>query len=320
MAFLDNSGDIILDAVLTDTGRMRLAKGDGSFRVTKFALGDDEINYALYDKTNSSGSAYYATQILQTPIFEAFSNNIASLNSRLVSFSRNDLLFLPVVIPNNLFSPYAISNMVLNGYVLAVDQDTENFFTSNKDTLTFDTALVGQDGLLNGFTPSSANTVIRIDQGINNTQVPPSNAIDPDLLETQYLLEMDSRFGSIVDITGLNALTPSYIDDDYIAAYYVSQGTNPTYVETNTNKENGGKEVIAGSRGTILKFKLKSALNVSTSDYLFNQLGTNETSKYLGDIVVAGNNVRHILTSVRITGLTTGAFVEVPIVLVKKIS
>ena len=47
MAFLDNSGDIILDAVLTDTGRMRLAKGDGSFKIEKFALGDDEINYEL---------------------------------------------------------------------------------------------------------------------------------------------------------------------------------------------------------------------------------------------------------------------------------
>ena len=50
MAFLDNSGDIILDAVLTDTGRMRLAKGDGSFKIAKFALGDDEINYELFDK------------------------------------------------------------------------------------------------------------------------------------------------------------------------------------------------------------------------------------------------------------------------------
>ena len=38
MAFLDNSGDIILDAVLTDTGRFRLAKGDGSFRISKFAI------------------------------------------------------------------------------------------------------------------------------------------------------------------------------------------------------------------------------------------------------------------------------------------
>ena len=33
MAFLDNSGDIILDAVLTDTGRMRLSKGDGTFKI-----------------------------------------------------------------------------------------------------------------------------------------------------------------------------------------------------------------------------------------------------------------------------------------------
>ena len=38
MGFLDNSGDIILDAVLTDTGRKRLARGDGSFRISKFAL------------------------------------------------------------------------------------------------------------------------------------------------------------------------------------------------------------------------------------------------------------------------------------------
>ena len=74
MAFLDNSGDIILDAVLTDTGRMRMAKGDGSFKIVKFALGDDEIDYSLYNKDHSSGSAYYDLEILQTPILEAFTD------------------------------------------------------------------------------------------------------------------------------------------------------------------------------------------------------------------------------------------------------
>ena len=49
MAFLDNSGDIILDVVLTDHGRKVLAKGDGSFQITKFAVGDEEIDYALYN-------------------------------------------------------------------------------------------------------------------------------------------------------------------------------------------------------------------------------------------------------------------------------
>ena len=56
MGFLDNSGDIILDAVLTDLGRKRLAEGNGKFRISKFAFGDDEIDYTLYDKNNTSGS------------------------------------------------------------------------------------------------------------------------------------------------------------------------------------------------------------------------------------------------------------------------
>ena len=93
MAFLDNSGDIILDAVLTDTGRLRLAKGDGSFNITKFALGDDEINYELYDKNNASGSAYYDIEILQTPVLEAFTNNTSLLKSKLLSISRTNHLY-----------------------------------------------------------------------------------------------------------------------------------------------------------------------------------------------------------------------------------
>ena len=74
MAFLDNSGDIILDAVLTDAGRRRLARGDGTFNISKFALGDDEINYRLYDPAHTSGSAYYDLEILQTPVLEAFTS------------------------------------------------------------------------------------------------------------------------------------------------------------------------------------------------------------------------------------------------------
>ena len=88
MAFLDNSGDIILDAVLTDTGRLRLAKGDGSFNITKFALGDDEINYELYDKNNASGSAYYDIEILQTPVLEAFTNNTSPVGKKVVGVCR----------------------------------------------------------------------------------------------------------------------------------------------------------------------------------------------------------------------------------------
>ena len=95
MAFLDNSGDIILDAVLTDTGRMRLAKGDGSFRISKFALGDDEIDYALYDLNQPSNSQ--DLNILQTPILEAFTNNTSNMNSRLTTYTKKHLLYLPII-------------------------------------------------------------------------------------------------------------------------------------------------------------------------------------------------------------------------------
>ena len=64
MAFLDNSGDIILDAVLTDKGRRLMA--NGNFKISKFALGDDEINYSQYDINHPSGSAYSDLEILQT--------------------------------------------------------------------------------------------------------------------------------------------------------------------------------------------------------------------------------------------------------------
>ena len=74
MSFLDNSGDIILDAVLTDTGRRQLARGDGSFRIVKFAFGDDEVNYELY-ATGAAG-ANRDLDILQSPVFEAFTNNL----------------------------------------------------------------------------------------------------------------------------------------------------------------------------------------------------------------------------------------------------
>lgn len=100
MAFLDNSGDIILDAVLTETGRRKMAKGN--FKITKFALGDDEIDYSLYNKNHPSGSAYYDLEILQTPVFEAFTQQNAGINYGLLPITAVDLLYMPVMKINEL--------------------------------------------------------------------------------------------------------------------------------------------------------------------------------------------------------------------------
>ena len=71
MGYLNNSV-VTVDAILTDKGRELLAKNDGSFRITQFALSDDEIDYTLYNPTNPSGSAYYGQAIENMPLLEAF--------------------------------------------------------------------------------------------------------------------------------------------------------------------------------------------------------------------------------------------------------
>ena len=48
MGYLDNSS-ITVDAILTKRGRELLARNDGSFKITQFALGDDEVDYTLFN-------------------------------------------------------------------------------------------------------------------------------------------------------------------------------------------------------------------------------------------------------------------------------
>src|SRR5574337_1313384 len=99
MGYLDNSGDIIVDVVLTDEGRFRLAKGD--FKIVKWGAGDTEINYGLYNKTHPSGSAYYDISIL-----------------------RNNILYLPVLKLNELTSENKRHSSLT--FVVAVDETTED--------------------------------------------------------------------------------------------------------------------------------------------------------------------------------------------------
>ena len=75
MAFQDSCGTIILDAILTDVGRKRMAQG--TFKVTKFALGDDEIDYSLRSTQNQ---LYKNPRIEALPVFEAFNVENAVIN------------------------------------------------------------------------------------------------------------------------------------------------------------------------------------------------------------------------------------------------
>ena len=78
MGVLDNT-TVTVDAILTKKGRELLAKGDGQFNITKFSLGDDEIDYNLYDVSHPNGSNFYGEAIENMNLLEAIPNENLAL-------------------------------------------------------------------------------------------------------------------------------------------------------------------------------------------------------------------------------------------------
>ena len=95
MAIL-NPTTITVDAILTTKGRELLARNDGSFQITQFALADDEIDYTLYNPYHPSGSAFYGEAIENTPVLEAIPNESQVMRYKLVTLPRGTSK-LPVI-------------------------------------------------------------------------------------------------------------------------------------------------------------------------------------------------------------------------------
>ena len=287
MAFLDNSGDIILDAVLTDTGRMRLAKGDGSFKIAKFAFADDEIDYSLYN--SNSGSAYQDLQIMQTPILESFTNNGSSMKSKLISISNNDLLYLPVISAD-------VDRHSSDVFVVCVNTDTEDRFT------------IATHKVMKGANSLDGPRYIRLDQGLDTTSLSPSRTLSSALNETQYIIEIDSRFGSIVGKTTGASAPLSFVDDDDIATYFISTSNSEFVYENSITNVDSTTQTISGPRGTVIEFKIASSFELSDG-VLFDDLGSTVTLTDTG-----GSSIyKYIDTFVRVQGATTGYRVDVPV-------
>ena len=94
MGFLDHStNNVIIDAVLTDEGRRLLAANDGSFRISMFSLGDDEVDYGLIKKF---GRAVGKEKISKnTPIFEAQTRKDLAIKHRLLTLPDQTVTILP---------------------------------------------------------------------------------------------------------------------------------------------------------------------------------------------------------------------------------
>ena len=88
MGYLDNSS-VTVDAILTLKGRELLAKGGSEFNITQFALGDDEIDYALWNTDHPLGTNYYGTIIENMPILEAVPDESQALRYKLITLPKS---------------------------------------------------------------------------------------------------------------------------------------------------------------------------------------------------------------------------------------
>ena len=329
MAFLDNSGDIILDAVLTDVGRKRMARGN--FQVTKFALGDDEIDYGLYDKNHPSGSAYYDLEILQTPILEAFTQANASLNYGLITYTRNDLLYLPTIVMNTknpgLSERIAIKS-AQNVFYLADDTKSDNSGNTTSTNLNSDLGNLNSVLISN----NTEKKYLLIETGIDSTDLKSTSTnqntylLGPGLNDSSFSVQSDSRFingvwGPTAGATTLNmgvgggSITTSFTLNTAAA----SAESMPNYTEISVNgitsrlyPPSTGTDTtttysnIRGPRGafTTLNFNVNS--NIAQED--FSKFGSTGNALF-----GSSNTYDYIDTIVYVRGISTNIVLQIPI-------
>jgi hypothetical protein len=119
MAYL-NSTTVTVDAILTTKGRELMARNDGSFRITQFALSDDEIDYTLYNSSHPSGSAFYGEAIQNMPLLQAFPDETQDLKYKLITLPRGTAK-LPIM-------DIGTNNIILKqGATLTITPQTLNY-------------------------------------------------------------------------------------------------------------------------------------------------------------------------------------------------
>ena len=163
MGYLNNAV-ITVDAILTTKGRELLSRNDGSFQITQFALGDDEIDYTLYNPNHPSGSAYYVEAIDNMPLLEAFPSELQIMKYKLTTLPRGTAK-LPV-----LDLGYAAITMK-QGAQLAITPQTLNYLGNEQ---TFETsgysATIGDVRVFSTFTGQGIQSEAATSANVNATQ------------------------------------------------------------------------------------------------------------------------------------------------------
>ena len=124
MGYLNNSS-VTVDAILTLKGRELLAKGGNAFQITQFAVGDDEIDYSLYNANHPLGTNFYGTIIENLPITEAIPDETQALKYKLVTLPKQ-ITRIPVITVAN-----PSITLQAAGDTAVITPNTSNFASGN---------------------------------------------------------------------------------------------------------------------------------------------------------------------------------------------
>jgi hypothetical protein len=137
MGYLDNTS-ITVDAILTKKGREILAKGADEFKITQFALADDEIDYSLWNPAHSLGSNYYGIAIDNMPLIEAIPDETQTMKYKLVTLRKSTTRVPVITVPNSTVT------LVAGGDAVDITPNTSNFEGGNS-TLGYTAILSNSD-------------------------------------------------------------------------------------------------------------------------------------------------------------------------------
>lgn len=201
MGYLNNQV-ITIDAILTTKGRELLARNDGSFRITQFALADDEIDYTLYNPTHPSGSAYYGEAVENLPLLEAFPEDTQMMKYKLVTLPRGTAK-LPI-----LDLGYTAVT-IKQGASLAITPQTLNYTGGNNYEASGYSFTISDIRLMNTFTATgiqtsaaiAANTTTTIGTNVSKTVVGTTLSLTATTLNTLFGASTTALYATLT-VTG----------------------------------------------------------------------------------------------------------------------
>jgi hypothetical protein len=199
MGYLNNS-IVTVDAILTRKGRELLARNDGSFKITQFALSDDEIDYTMWNPNNPQGSAYYGQAIENMPLLEAFPDETQAMKYLLTTLPRGTSKLPIIDVGYQVISLYQGASIAITPQTLNYLGGTQTYESSGY------VATIGDVRLLSNFNGVGINTAQAT--ALNSTTTLGA-AVSKTVVGTT--INMTATTVNILFPTGVDQLTTSLI-------------------------------------------------------------------------------------------------------------